>query len=184
MSTTLKSRAAAPAGRSPRRATRGVCWPSLRGRRDLRQPGGHQEEDREDEPGHLSARHPRHPARGLPDPRRRRGQGPVQDAEGRPRALGQSGGRLPGERGRRSRGGGGARQVGLRRGKAECRPFRVQDGVAAVPLYEAASACFDLAGKAEEAKLAKDNATLLRKKVNEAQAIFRKLPPQTEVCSQ
>ncbi len=52
-------------------------------------------------------------------------------------------------------------------GKAERRPFHVQDGVAAVQLYETAAACFDAAGKAEEAKLAKDDATHLRKKVGE-----------------
>ncbi len=52
-------------------------------------------------------------------------------------------------------------------GKAERRPFRVQDGVNAVPLYETAAACFDVAGKAEESKLAQENADHLRRKVNE-----------------
>jgi hypothetical protein len=52
-------------------------------------------------------------------------------------------------------------------GKAERRPFRVQDGVQAVPLYEAAAACFDAAGKTDEAASAKEAGTQLRRKVNE-----------------
>ncbi|MBL8719301.1 MAG: hypothetical protein JNL79_25165 [Myxococcales bacterium] len=52
-------------------------------------------------------------------------------------------------------------------GKAERRPFRVQDGVAAVPLYEVASACFRTGG--DEARSVEVSATAasLRKKVGE-----------------
>lgn len=52
-------------------------------------------------------------------------------------------------------------------GKAERRPFRVQDGVAAVPLYEVAAACFDAAGKGDEAQAAKEAGDQLRRKVGE-----------------
>jgi hypothetical protein len=52
-------------------------------------------------------------------------------------------------------------------GKAERRPFRVQDGILAVPLYETAAACFDTAGRGEEAKAATENAERLRKKVGD-----------------
>lgn len=55
----------------------------------------------------------------------------------------------------------------LAEGKAERRPFRVQDGVLAVPLYEAAAACFDAAGDEERAKGASEAATNLRAKVGE-----------------
>jgi hypothetical protein len=55
----------------------------------------------------------------------------------------------------------------LAEGKAERRPFRVQDGVQAVPLYETAAACFRTAGDEERAKSAGDSATTLREKVNE-----------------
>lgn len=55
----------------------------------------------------------------------------------------------------------------LAEGKAERRPFRVQDGVQAVPLYEAAAACFRTAGDEDRAKGATDSATMLRDKVNE-----------------
>ncbi len=55
----------------------------------------------------------------------------------------------------------------LAEGKAERRPFRVQDGVAAVPLYETAAACFDAAGDAARAGLASEAADGLRKKVQE-----------------
>lgn len=55
----------------------------------------------------------------------------------------------------------------LAEGKAERRPFRVQDGVAAVPLYETAAACFGAAGDAGRAGLASEAAESLRKKVQE-----------------
>lgn len=55
----------------------------------------------------------------------------------------------------------------LAEGKAERRPFRVQDGVQAVPLYEAAAVCFRTAGDEERAKGAAAAATTLREKVNE-----------------
>jgi hypothetical protein len=52
-------------------------------------------------------------------------------------------------------------------GKAERRPFRVQDGVQAVPLYEVAAACFKIAADDEHFKIANESATNLRAKVNE-----------------
>lgn len=55
----------------------------------------------------------------------------------------------------------------LAEGKAERRPFRVQDGVLAVPLYETAAACFRIAGDEERGKGASDSATNLRSKVGE-----------------
>lgn len=55
----------------------------------------------------------------------------------------------------------------LAEGKAERRPFRVQDGVQAVPLYEAAAACFKTAGDDDRAKGATEAAQNLRSKVGE-----------------
>jgi len=52
-------------------------------------------------------------------------------------------------------------------GKAERRPFRVQDGVLAVPLYETAAACFRTAGDEERTKGATEAASNLRAKVGE-----------------
>lgn len=52
-------------------------------------------------------------------------------------------------------------------GKRERRPFHVQDGVAAVPIFEVAAACFKVAGAAEDAKDAADAASQLRSQVNE-----------------
>jgi hypothetical protein len=52
-------------------------------------------------------------------------------------------------------------------GKAERRPFRVQDGVLAVPLYETAAACFKTAGDDERFRGANESAVNLRLKVNE-----------------
>jgi hypothetical protein len=52
-------------------------------------------------------------------------------------------------------------------GKRERRPFHVQDGVAAVPLFELASACFEAAGDAPMAAAARQAATDLRARVNE-----------------
>lgn len=52
-------------------------------------------------------------------------------------------------------------------GKAERRPFRVQDGVQAVPLYELAAACFRTAADDERFKAANEAATNLRNKVSE-----------------
>lgn len=46
--------------------------------------------------------------------------------------------------------------------KRERRPFRVQDGVQAVPLYELASACFRTGGDGPSAALATDSAKFLR----------------------
>lgn len=55
----------------------------------------------------------------------------------------------------------------LAEGKAERRPFRVQDGVLAVPLYEQAAACFKVAGDGDRAKDANEAADSLRRKVGE-----------------
>lgn len=52
-------------------------------------------------------------------------------------------------------------------GKAERRPFRVQDGVAAVPLYEVAAACFRAAGDEARGTEVATTAANLRKKVAE-----------------
>lgn len=52
-------------------------------------------------------------------------------------------------------------------GKAERRPFRVQDGVLAVPLYEIAAACFRTSGDDERTKGATEAAVNLRAKVSE-----------------
>jgi hypothetical protein len=46
--------------------------------------------------------------------------------------------------------------------KQERRPFHVQDGVAAVPLFETAAACFGAAGEPEAAKAASERAATLR----------------------
>lgn len=51
--------------------------------------------------------------------------------------------------------------------KQERRPFYVQDGVAAVPLYETASACFKVAGDARFSKFAANRGDLLRREVAE-----------------
>ena len=55
----------------------------------------------------------------------------------------------------------------LAEGKAERRPFRVQDGVQAVPLYEIAAACFKTSGDDERFKGANESAQNLRAKVSE-----------------
>jgi hypothetical protein len=52
-------------------------------------------------------------------------------------------------------------------GKRERRPFRVEDGVAAVPLFETAAACFRVAGEKAASSEADDDARDLRAKVNE-----------------
>ena len=51
--------------------------------------------------------------------------------------------------------------------KRERRPFHVQDGVAAVPLYEVAAACFKTAGDVDRAQSASDSASDLRARVSE-----------------
>ncbi|MGZ3473914.1 MAG: hypothetical protein ACXWUG_05985 [Polyangiales bacterium] len=55
----------------------------------------------------------------------------------------------------------------LAEGKAERRPFRVQDGVLAVPLYETAAACFKTAGDTEHTSEAAKAGATLRAKVAE-----------------
>lgn len=57
--------------------------------------------------------------------------------------------------------------------KRERRPFNVQDGVAAVPLYELASACYRAGGQHTEADAAADTAKLLRKQVDEDYRMHR-----------
>lgn len=51
--------------------------------------------------------------------------------------------------------------------KRERRPFHVQDGVQAVPVYETAAACFRAGGDAAAGKLADDSAQFLRREMNE-----------------
>ena len=51
--------------------------------------------------------------------------------------------------------------------KRERRPFHVQDGVAAVPIFETAAACFKAAGDTEEANDSAAAAAMLRQQVNE-----------------
>jgi hypothetical protein len=52
-------------------------------------------------------------------------------------------------------------------GKRERRPFHVEDGVAAVPLFETASACFRVAGQNAASSEAARDARDLRAKINE-----------------
>lgn len=52
-------------------------------------------------------------------------------------------------------------------GKRERMPFHVQDGVAAVPLYETAAACFAVGGAGEEAREANDAASSLRSRLDD-----------------
>ncbi len=51
--------------------------------------------------------------------------------------------------------------------KRERRPFHVQDGVQAVPVYETAAACFRAGGDGASAKLAEDAAQFLRREMND-----------------
>lgn len=51
--------------------------------------------------------------------------------------------------------------------KRERRPFHVQDGVQAVPVYEVAAACFRAGGDGASAKLAEDAAQFLRREMND-----------------
>jgi hypothetical protein len=55
----------------------------------------------------------------------------------------------------------------LANGKRERRPFSVEDGVAAVPLFETAAACFTIAGQGAAAAEAARSAADLRNKVND-----------------
>jgi hypothetical protein len=52
-------------------------------------------------------------------------------------------------------------------GKRERSPFRVQDGVAAVPLFEVAAACFRVGGDADTAALMVESGSRLKKQLNE-----------------
>jgi hypothetical protein len=58
-------------------------------------------------------------------------------------------------------------KLGLAEGKRERSPFHVEDGVAAVPLFETASACFKIGVQSASADDAARSAQLLRTKVNE-----------------
>ena len=51
--------------------------------------------------------------------------------------------------------------------KRERRPFHVQDGVQAVPIYESAGACFRTGGDPGSAGLADDSAKFLRREMND-----------------
>lgn len=51
--------------------------------------------------------------------------------------------------------------------KRERRPFHVQDGVQAVPIYETAAACFRTGGDPGSAGLADDSAKFLRREMND-----------------
>jgi len=51
--------------------------------------------------------------------------------------------------------------------KRERRPFHVQDGVQAVPTYEAAAACFRTGGDAGSASLAEESAKFLRRDITD-----------------
>jgi hypothetical protein len=51
--------------------------------------------------------------------------------------------------------------------KQERRPFHVKDGVAAVPLFETAAACFEVAGDQDAAKSAGERAARLRRDIAE-----------------
>ena len=51
--------------------------------------------------------------------------------------------------------------------KRERRPFHVQDGVQAVPIYESAGACFRAGGDPGSAGLADDSAKFLRREMND-----------------
>jgi hypothetical protein len=51
--------------------------------------------------------------------------------------------------------------------KRERRPFHVQDGVSAVPVYETAAACFRAGGDMQSANLADEAAKYLRREMNE-----------------
>lgn len=51
--------------------------------------------------------------------------------------------------------------------KRERRPFHVQDGVQAVPIYETAAACFKVGGDRQAAALADDSAKFLRRDITD-----------------
>jgi hypothetical protein len=56
-----------------------------------------------------------------------------------------------------------AERMAIADAKRERRPFHVQDGVQAVPVYEVAAACFRSGGSAAPAKLADDAAQFMRR---------------------
>jgi len=59
-----------------------------------------------------------------------------------------------------------AEKLALASAKRERRPFRVQDGVAAVPLYETAAACFRAAENVDQAREASEAGAHLRKEMD------------------
>lgn len=59
-----------------------------------------------------------------------------------------------------------AEKLALASAKRERRPFRVQDGVAAVPLYETAAACFRAAENVDQAREASEAGSHLRKEMD------------------
>jgi hypothetical protein len=58
-------------------------------------------------------------------------------------------------------------KMALADAKRERRPFHVQDGVQAVPTYEAASVCFRAGGDAQSATLAEESAKFLRRDITD-----------------
>lgn len=58
-------------------------------------------------------------------------------------------------------------KIAIADAKRERRPFHVQDGVAAVPLYEAAGACFRAGGDVGSANLAEESAKYLRREMTD-----------------
>jgi hypothetical protein len=60
-----------------------------------------------------------------------------------------------------------AERMAVADAKRERRPFHVQDGVQAVPVYEVAAACFRKGGDGGPAKLADDAAAFMRRDVTD-----------------
>ncbi|MBX3225726.1 MAG: hypothetical protein KIT84_30885 [Labilithrix sp.] len=58
-------------------------------------------------------------------------------------------------------------RMGLADAKRERRPFHVQDGIAAVPLYEAAAACFRAGADPASGQLAEESAKYLRREMTD-----------------
>jgi hypothetical protein len=67
----------------------------------------------------------------------------------------------------------GRARVSLALAKQERSPFHPEDGVAAVPLYQGAEACFRVAGSEAEAAEAAGNAERLRRQMTEAFRVHR-----------
>lgn len=61
----------------------------------------------------------------------------------------------------------GGEKMAVADAKRERRPFHVQDGVQAVPIYEAAAVCFRAGGDASSASLAEESAKFLRRDITD-----------------